>query len=354
MRKSSILCLGLSLVLSLTACSNTNTNESQPLKEGDYAAILPYETSTTRVKHVGLFNDLDFRLQIETGLMNLSKDYFDPNEVGYKTHQYLTYDELDATNGSRGLLGTLRDDNPNGLNPTTGEEFDTGNGIAIGPVLLMDAYELDFYSKDKLKGISVSLVMNSYAEVDGENVDITNKQMKSYVEVTCNKMVNFMRSRYNDIGNKIPIYIAIFTVDKKGFGAYAYDTFYQGYAGKCQELQQQYFDLPTSAAREYDEELYNTFVNYREKVSNVLPDSAYVTAEIMYQNKALARMEIHITATGKTAGELLAVSQAAREYLSMFDRTDCRYLVRIETGGETFTLIERDPGTTKTNVISTL
>ncbi|MDO4466349.1 MAG: CamS family sex pheromone protein [Bacillota bacterium] len=354
MRKRNILCVSLALSLLLTACSKTNTNEATPLKEGDYAAILPYETSTTRVKHVGLFNVLDFRLQIESGLMELSKKHFSPSDYGYKTHQYLTYDELDATNGSRGLLGTLRDENPNGLNPSTDEEFDTGNGISTGPVLLMDAYELDFYANDKIKGISVGLVMNSYASVDDENVDITSKQMKSYVEVTSNKLVNYMRSRFNDIGNKVPIYIAVFTVNKDGFGGYSYDTYYQGYSGKCNSFSQEYFDFPTSSAKEYDSETYDTFLNYREKVSSILPDTAYVTAEARYTDKKLDRFTIKITATGKTAGELLAVSQGAKDALSLFASTDCEYLVTVETGGKVFTMLERPIGTTKVTVISTL
>ena len=33
----------------------------------------------------------------------------------------MDYDELDATDGSRGLLGTNRDENPNGLNPSPDE-----------------------------------------------------------------------------------------------------------------------------------------------------------------------------------------------------------------------------------------
>lgn len=354
MRKSSFLCLSLTMALALSACSATNTNEATPLKEGDYAAILPYETSTTRVKHVGLFNDLDFRVQIESGLMELSKEYFSPSDYGYKTHQYLTYDELDATDGSRGLLGTLRDENPNGLNPSTDEEFDTGNGISTGPVLLMDAYELDFYANDKIKGISVGLVMNSYASVDDENVEITSKQMKSYVEVTSNKLINYMRSRFNDIGNKVPIYIAVFTVDKDGFGGYSYDTYYTGYSGKCNSFSQEYFDFPTSSANEYDSETYNLFLNYREKVSSILPDTAYVTAEGMYEDKKLSKFTIKITATGKTAGELLAVSQGAKDYLSMFTDTDCEYLITVETGGKVYTMMERPQGTTKVTVISTL
>ena len=102
MRKNKLV-LGL-LALCLCACSTGNKNQANALDEDSYQAILPYESSDTRSKHVGLIQDTDLRVEMESGLMDLSKKYFSPTTVGYKTHQFLDYDELDATGGSRGLL----------------------------------------------------------------------------------------------------------------------------------------------------------------------------------------------------------------------------------------------------------
>ena len=140
MRKT-ISLLILAMLCICTACSSTaNTNQSNALHSGEYSAILPYESSDSRIKHASLISDTGARVRMEEGLMELSKKYFSPSEVAYKTQVFLTYDELDATDGSRGLLGTNRDDNPNGLNPSRDEGFDTGNCTVTGAVVLVDLY----------------------------------------------------------------------------------------------------------------------------------------------------------------------------------------------------------------------
>ena len=131
------LCIVLSLALLLSGCSSMNSS-ADSTDDDEYQAVLPYKNSDTRVKHVGLISSQETRIQIEDGLMDLSKNYFSPSKVSYKTHAFLDYDTLDATDGSRGLLGTLRDDNPNGLNPGSEEEFDTGNGKVKGAIILAD------------------------------------------------------------------------------------------------------------------------------------------------------------------------------------------------------------------------
>ena len=191
MRKSKLL-IGL-LAMSLCACSTGNKNQANALDEDSYQAILPYEASDTRSKHVGLINDTDLRVEMESGLMELSKKYFSTSSVGYKTHQFLDYDELDATDGSRGLLGTVRDGNPNGLNPSADEEFDTGNGIVTNATVLVDIYELDWYTNDTLKGISLGLVVNGDLNTsDGSSVEITDEKMQNYLEVKFSKLAYYM------------------------------------------------------------------------------------------------------------------------------------------------------------------
>ncbi len=225
MRKSKLL-IGL-LAMSLCACSTGNKNQANALDEDSYQAILPYEASDTRSKHVGLINDTDLRVEMESGLMDLSKKYFSTSSVGYKTHQFLDYDELDATDGSRGLLGTVRDGNPNGLNPSADEEFDTGNGIVTNATILVDIYELDWYTNDTLKGISLGLVVNGNLNAsDGSSVDITDEKMQNYLEVTFSKLASYMHERFNEINKNIPIYIAAYKLDDTNAtdkGGYVYE-----------------------------------------------------------------------------------------------------------------------------------
>ena len=72
--------------------------------EGDYAAILPFNTSDARQKHTSVISDQGERYNITTGLMELSQNYFSTNNVAFKESQFLTYDILDASDYTTGLL----------------------------------------------------------------------------------------------------------------------------------------------------------------------------------------------------------------------------------------------------------
>ncbi|MFR9256595.1 MAG: CamS family sex pheromone protein [Merdibacter sp.] len=93
--------------------------------DGDYAAVLPFHASDARQKHTSVISDQGERFNIVTGLMELSKSHFNPNDVAFKESQFLTYDILDASDYSTGLLGRASDSNPDGLNQRRDESFDT-------------------------------------------------------------------------------------------------------------------------------------------------------------------------------------------------------------------------------------
>lgn len=343
------------LAMALCGCSATNSNQAEALSSGDYSAILPYETSDTRVKHLGIISDVDQRIQIEDGLMELSKAHFSPNSVAYKTHAFLNYDELDATDGSRGLLGTLRDDNPNGLNPGKNEDFDTGNGKVNGPTILVDIYELDWYNNDELKGISIGLVVND--RVGEEDTKIKRSNMQQYLEVSSTKLVNYMRSRFNEVTDSVPIYIAAYQLDSSNddnMGGYIYSGYFQNSSQSYSKINEQWLRLPSSALSEKDAKTAEDFNNYKDALTAVIADNTYVIAEAEYINDTLTRMQINIEAHGKTAGELLAISQAAKENLSSFEETGCVYVVNIKSNETTYCMIKRDRNTRDTTVITSL
>ena len=67
----------LVLSLALFGCSMmNNTNQSNPVGTQEYAAIQPYESSDSRIKHASLMSDMQSRFFIEDGLMELSKTHF--------------------------------------------------------------------------------------------------------------------------------------------------------------------------------------------------------------------------------------------------------------------------------------
>jgi protein involved in sex pheromone biosynthesis len=350
--------IALALALCLCGCSISNSSQTTTSDSDDYSAVLPFESSDTRSKHVGLISDTDLRIEAEDGLMQLSKQYFSVDSVSYKTHQYLDYDELDATDGSRGLLGTQRDGNPNGLNPSSDEEFDTGNGTVTGATILVDIYELDWYSNDKIKGVSLGLIVNKEVTgSDGNDVEITDEKMKSYLEVTFSKLVSYMHDRFNDITNKVPIYVAAYQLDDSndtGKGGYIYEGYYKGNEGTITSLTQEWVLVPSTRFTELDSDASSQLTEFKEDISKILPDNTYVTGQAKFESKKMKKLNLTITAHGKTAAEILAVIQQAKEKMSVFTSEKCDYLIQVLNDDTVYALIERKSGTTECTVISYL
>ncbi len=356
MRKQLYFVMIVCLSLVFSACgSNGNTGESTALANNEYAAILPYESSDTRVKHVGLISDADTRVQIETGLMDLSKTYFSPNDVSFKTQKFLDFDELDATDGSRGLLGTLRDDNPNGLNPGTDEEFDTGNGTVKGAVILIDIYELDWYANDNLQGISIGLVINN--SVGDDDIEIEDEQLQAYLQVTSEKLVNYMQSRFNEVTASVPIYICAYELaddNTDSLGGYVYSGYFRNNTSQYQEIDEEWVRCPSTALSTKSPKVYEEFTAFVDDLDDVIADDTYVVGSAKFEGDDMAKLEINITAHGKTAGEMLAVAQAARESLSGFSSSDCTYTVNIVDNGTTYCMLKRYAGSKDVTVVSSL
>ena len=348
--------LSIFMVIVLSGCSMFSKTSSA-LYSGDYAASLPFKDSDTRVKHASLISDLDCRVQIESGLMDLSKSYFDPANVTFKTHTFLDYDELDATDGSRGLLGTLRDDNPIGLNPSKDEEFDTGNGISTGPVVLVDIYELDWYSNENLKGISISFVLNGSLYLDsGSEVEIEKEQLNNYFDVTSNKLVSYMRERFNEITANVPILVCGFVLDddSQSYGGYTRLGFFNRGQGSFDSVSEEWVMIPSSQMNNLDTTMASEFDSYKNSLTNILTDYTFVSAKAKYEDKEPKKILITIEAHAKSTGEILAIGQVAKENMLMFSRMGCRYTVTIKNNNETYIIIQRKENETDCTVISTL
>lgn len=344
----------LCLVFVLAGCQSTSSNDSLALQAGDYAAILPFQTSDTRVKHVGLSSNQNLRMEVESGLMDLSKQYFSPSEVGFRTHVFLDFDELDATDGSRGLLGTLRDDNPNGLNPSRDEPFDTGNGMATNATILIDIYELDWYANEDLKGISLALVVGDEIENEDGTFKIEKDKLKNYIEVSAGKLVNHMRERFNDISSKVPIYIAAYSLDssKETYGGFFYEGYFKDSSGSYKEINEDWVLIPSSEFSTLDPVTSTQFATFKDDIKNVVPDYTYVTGKAKYENGKVSKIFLEVSAHAKTAGEILAVSQTANSSLSVFDNTECEYVVTIKNDDQVYAMINRDLDSNKTQVIT--
>lgn len=349
--------LVFSLIISfiLVGCQGTVTQTTTPLKPGDYAAVLPYSTSDTRGKHIGLINDIDIRLQLEQGLMDLSKAYFPSNEVAFRNHVFLDYDELDSTDGSRGLLGTLRDNNPNGLNPSSDEAFDTGNGLVEGPILVLDLYELDFYAGNTLKGISIGLAIPDVIEENGQTFEISHEKAIEFIKATAIKVVTYLRERFNEIPRDLPIVVAGYqlnSISNVSKGGFIYLEYFNGVQSESREIQEEYVLVPSTAFSQLQPEMAQQFSDFRQEISRILSDATFTTGQAYLQNNQVQKLTLTVSAYGKTISEIWAVIQSVQEKLSLFESQSCLYKVVIENNGEVCALMDRNPGTMQVQTLT--
>lgn len=343
--------------MALCACGRGSVDSTVDLSQ-DYSAVQPFSTSDTRSKHVGLISDMNIRTEMESGLMDLAKGYFSPDEYTYKVHEFLDYEELDATDGSRGLLGTLRDNNPNGLNPSASEEFDTGNGKVTGATVLYDIYEVDFYRGDQLKGIALGIVVtDQLTDDEGNTVPITDEKMKAYLDVAVPKLVSYMRERFNAVTPNVPILVGAYELDHSSNtnnGGYVYMGWFSNGSQKFMDVDQSWLIVPGAAFSKADPDMAAEFSSYKEDLQNILADSSYVTGKAKVQDGKTIRLDITITVNGKTTGEILAVTQAARDALSVFGQTDCVYRVTVKTAEKVYAVLKRSMHSSQVEEITLL
>ena len=89
--------LALAAILVVSGCNSssnkpkkdTTSEETTVIHEGDYAALLPFEASSSRIKHAYTTN-LNEAMIIGVGMMNLSKEHFSPDDYAYKESQFLS------------------------------------------------------------------------------------------------------------------------------------------------------------------------------------------------------------------------------------------------------------------------
>ena len=91
--------IALSGVLLLSGCNNSDDKkkdkndgkETVAIREGDYTALLPFDVSDARLKHMTMVTNLNDTLEIANGLMKYSKQHFSPDTYTYRESQFLDY-----------------------------------------------------------------------------------------------------------------------------------------------------------------------------------------------------------------------------------------------------------------------
>ena len=222
-------------------------------------------------------------------------------------------------------------------------------------MILVDLYELDWYADDELQGISIAMVVNDALEDEnGKTVEITKSRMQNYLEVTSGHLVSYMRERFNSITSNVPIYVACFSLDNAsdGLGSYIYQGYFEGAQGEFSKLDLTWIEVPGSAFSDVDADMAAQFAEYQNELSSVLVDYSYLVGEATVEDDKVIQLNMTLTAHGKTASEILAITQAASEKLDVFTEATCTYKVEIITDVGTYAMMSKDSGSDEVHVMT--
>lgn len=359
--------MSIVLIILISACDSkkTTTKQEQNVEEtsviykGDYAALLPFQTSSARIKHSQLSTGVEETMTLGQGLMQLSKEYFDPEKYTYKDSVFLDYSSLDARSDGDGLLGRTSETNPNGLNPAVGTEFKLTNKktkkISSSDVVLHDIYELDWYKGNELSGISLALVLNSEIGEDSDSLDtISDDMLRTYGEDVGRKLVSYLRKAKPEIGQKTPILVTLY---KKGaVNSPLSGTFIsKGYfasktVGEFSSITQQRVLLPSDEATALDGTTASNFSNFLGTYEDLLPDKASTIATALYENKQLVSLKIEVVMYAKTWGEANAAIQTMHSSLkTYFSSKTYGVQLIVKNNDELAAIITRSQGSSELN-----
>lgn len=350
MRKKLIMIL--IMILSLAGCTQTDSEGHDvtiltETNEGEYAYILPFESTDTRSYH-GTYQSRYDIIEIGVGLEDYSKAYFPTDDYYAQEGQIITRDIL--TN----LVARESDTNTQGLNPSKGSSFLTGNGdeSIIDPVVVTDVFELDFIKKNNndytADGITLAIVVNKNqtTTVDGVTTSytISDDRLWEYASNAGRKLESYLRT-LEGIAD-MPICILIYSTassDATLPGGYIGSGYFTGRTGQFSQFSEQWVLIPTTEANSLDSDTYNKLVNMKAAIKEFLPESITIMGQAKYVDGAVTLLKIQIGVKGKTYAEIRALTQYCAQLIRDFSE-DMRIVVNIKSNDEVVSIIERKSG----------
>lgn len=352
MKNKSILLLGALLLLG--GCKSdspedpTKMVETQSIVSGDYGAALPFSTSDSRQKHAIMSRSLEDAMYISTGLMDLSKAYFSPNDHIFQEGKYLTYDLLDASDLTTGLLGRTSDSNPIGLNPSLDQDFDSGNGMIKNPLILSDIYEIDYLKNGDIKGISLALILNPKQG----STTITDEKLLAYGSGASDEVVKVLQEQ-EGFPAGIPIYVTLYknsASDDALPGAFFAQRNYSK-SDTFSTVDQQWVMFPGTTASSLDNVTAQQFTSISDAIHNFLVEDVDMIGKGRFDDGLLTDLKITVNMHAKTGTEATALTQYMKSLLKNFSSLEFRIRVEIKCNDENIALMEREQGDTDVNVI---
>lgn len=307
---------------------------------GDYDILIPFDASPIRYNHGIYLGDIDL-MDIGSRLQEHSKAVF-----GVEDH-YLAEGQILTITRVNNLLKREETNNPYGLNPPKGSEFDTGvtNIKILDAVMVADILEIDFYSGSQsnpvLSGISLAVVFNQTFDVNGTPVTITNEKLIDYAQTAGRKLERYLRT-IQGMENVI-IYISLYStqkIDSTLPGHFFSQATFTNREGQFEPLDEEWVFFPSPAALTKDIQNSTAFNNLRNAIVDFTPESLGTVGEGLYVDGELSHLEITVSMQAKTYTEVYALTQILVDLLEEFNHEKYDIIVKVESNFETVALIK--------------
>ncbi|AKS66706.1 lipoprotein [Staphylococcus schleiferi] len=388
MKKSIVLVLGLSLVL--TACSPVNDKDSKSSKQNtesqqqdrnkvkqiatdkdvqgdDYRTILPFKESQARgliqENMANSYNGENF----EDGLLDISKTVYPTDDYLYQDGQYLDKDTIKAylkPKYTKKELDKMSDKEKKeknatenlGLNPSVNGETDEEKIAKNSPAYLSNILEQDYYDNgdtkgNNIKGMTIGLAMNSiyyyqkekYGETYNEKLD--KKEVKEKGQEMAEEILS--RLRENEDLKDIPITFAVYIQSGQEdiipghFVSYATSEENGSKLSEWQKLDQKTVLLPSGDAEDLNENLNANFKDFNNSLQSYFSNFTQAVGKAEFKHKKVKKLVVDLPIDYYGKAELIGITQYVTQLAEKDFKAVDNYEIHIKDGSESRALISK-------------
>ncbi len=334
----------LCLILLLGACAAPAKSPDATIIESkdpkDYSILIPFEASSIRYNH-GIYTGAIDILDIGTRLQEHAKKVFSVDDF------YLAEGQILDVNRVNNLLKREGTDNPYGLNPPKGSQFETGIGNIkiLDAVLVADIFEINFYmgtpSNPVLSGIGFALVFNQSMEVDGFTTLISDEKLKEFALTAGRKLERYIRTIQGL--ETLNIYMALYSTEKIDAtlpGHFFAEATFSAREGQFIDLDEEWVFFPSQAALVKDVPTSTSFSKLRNTIVDFMPEAIGTVGEGLYVDGELSTLKITVNMQAKTYTEVYALTQTIISLLDEFNHTKYDIIVKVVSSFQTVALIK--------------
>lgn len=285
------------LIIFVTACNNAN--EIGDYDGNRYRVFHPYKEGHNY--SLNTLNNLNME-EVETYLMDISKEYFNPKTNYYQNGQYLKESDI------KDILNEIN----------SFEEIEV-DGIKISPKYLTTIHEQNYLdSNGKLTGVSLGLVINRFQQYTNSYGATLYKELEyeevlKIAEELTSLVLQSYRSKYDLPKTRILVGLFFQTsVKDTRPGVYTKFGITTTNTIKFKELNYSYHDLDSDYASVNDMTNYNAYSNLLENFKDL---NMYVNAYAIYKDNNPVNIIINFNSVNTNENLRLYINQRINNYL---------------------------------------